>query len=181
MEVANMPFDDDIGSPEDREATRELQHEEGVLRKKGSGHEVGCDTDEEACAPSDYPEAAYDDDGTPGTPDDLPYTLGVEGAAAADTYVGGGATPTRAPEEETEEGVVEERELWKQQQQLLGQDEEIGAGLESMTEVEGERVLEALGDDAGEALPDSPEGTSATGAGGGPEHGGFPERREGSE
>lgn len=175
-----MTPDDEFVSPEDEESQRRLQHEEGVLSNAEGGREVECEPDKEACAPSDFTEEPFDDDGTPGAPDDLPYTLGQETSPAADLRVDGPGIPpaARAPEEETEDETAEERELWERQQTLLGQDEEIGAGLEDLSEADGKRVLDALGDDAAESLPDWPEGTSATGAGGRPDHGGFPDREE---
>jgi hypothetical protein len=69
-----------------------------------------------------------------------------------------------------------EPDLWGKQSALVEEDEEAGIKLEGFNEDEIPRILEAMGDDSAEVLSDSPGGTSATGATGEPEHGGFPER-----
>jgi hypothetical protein len=69
-----------------------------------------------------------------------------------------------------------EPDLWGKQFALIEEDEEDGLKLEGFAEDEIPEILEAMGDDGAEVLPDSPGGTSATGAVGEPEFGGFPER-----
>jgi hypothetical protein len=70
-----------------------------------------------------------------------------------------------------------EPDLWGKQIALLEEDEAGGLKLEGFDEEEIPSILEAMGDEgAEEVLPDSPGGTSATGANEEPEFGGFPER-----
>jgi hypothetical protein len=69
-----------------------------------------------------------------------------------------------------------EPDLWGKQSALIEEDEEDGLKLEGFAEDEIPEILGAMGDDSAEVLPDSPGGTSATGADGEPEFGGFPER-----
>lgn len=114
------------------------------------GRSGACDPDTERCAPGDYVEDRASEPGVPGTEDDIPYSLGED----------------RDPE------------LWGQQRVLMDEDEAAGLELQGVPEERIGAVLEAMGDDAAEALQDSPGGTSATGADSplDPEHGGFPER-----
>jgi len=93
----------------------------------------------------------------PGTPDDVPTDLGED------------AEPLSADEGS---------ELWLRQKALIEEDEENALKLEGFQPAQVEDILEAMADDAEDVLPDSPNGTSATGAWGGPDHGGFPERGE---
>lgn len=67
-------------------------------------------------------------------------------------------------------------ELWGRQSALIEEDEDDGLKLAGFPEDEIPSILDAMGDDAAEILPDSPNGTSATGAISEPDHGGFPER-----
>jgi len=67
-------------------------------------------------------------------------------------------------------------ELWSKQLPLIEEDIDDGLKLDGFSEEAAARVLEAMGDDAAETLADAPNGTSATGVDGGPDHGGFPER-----
>jgi hypothetical protein len=69
-----------------------------------------------------------------------------------------------------------EPDLWGKQAALIEEDEEDGLKLEGFAEDEIPNILEAMGDDSAEVLADSPGGTSATGAPGEPDFGGFPER-----
>lgn len=69
-----------------------------------------------------------------------------------------------------------EPDLWGKQSALIEEDERDGLRLDGFSEDEIASILEAMGDDGAEVLPDSPGGTSATGAVGEPEYGGFPER-----
>lgn len=74
-----------------------------------------------------------------------------------------------------------EPDLWGKQFALIEEDEEDGLKLEDFSEDEIPQILAAMGDDSAEVVPDSPGGTSATGADGEPEHGGFPERKSSVE
>lgn len=69
-----------------------------------------------------------------------------------------------------------EPDLWGKQSALIEEDEEDGLKLEGFAEDQIPSILDAMGDDSAEVLPDSPGGTSATGAPGEPDFGGFPER-----
>ncbi len=132
-----------------------LRKNEGVYSAEhDEGREVACDPEEDRCAPGSETSGPADR-GTPGTPDDLPYGLGE-------------ATP-----EHPGQG-----DLWGEQRALVEEDEQEGYKLAGIPEDEIPTVLDAIGGDAAEALPESPEGTSATGAGSPlqPDHGGFPER-----
>ena len=71
------PRDDDTWFEDD-----ELVREGGVFVSRNGGHEVGCADDE--CAPDDYVEDPVNDEGVPGTVDDLPYDYGIETPRAAD-------------------------------------------------------------------------------------------------
>lgn len=115
-----------------------------------SGREVGCDPDEDSCAPDESVEDDVNEPGVPGTPDDLPYSLGE----------------SRDPE------------LWSEQRPLIEEDEDEGVKLAGLDEADADEVMLAMGDDAAEPLQESPNGTSATGASSPlePDHGGFPER-----
>jgi hypothetical protein len=140
----------------DRDEDR-LRKNEGVFSAEhDEGREVGCDPEDDRCAPGDE---AYGqpDRATPGTPDDLPYDLGE-------------ATPERPGQ----------GDLWGKQQALIEEDDKNAYNLAGIPEDEIDDVLDAIGDDAAEANPELPEGTSATGSGSPlePAHGGFPEREE---
>jgi len=67
-------------------------------------------------------------------------------------------------------------ELWGKQVPLIEEDEDDGLKLAGFPEDVIPGILDAMGDDAAEILPDSPNGTSATGSIDEPDHGGFPER-----
>jgi hypothetical protein len=133
-----------------------LRKNEGVFSAEhDEGREVGCDPDEDRCAPGDEPYA--EDRATPGTPDDIPYSLGE-------------ATPERPGQ----------ADLWGKQQALIEEDDQNAYNLAGIPDEQIPDVLDAIGDDAAEANPELPEGTSATGSGSPlePAHGGFPEREE---
>lgn len=109
-------------------------------------------------SPDDYtsdpsPEAP----GVPGTADDVPASYG---------------------EDEVPLGGPPEGELWRRQKPLIEEDEKEGLKLEGFPVEEIPEILEAMGDDAGDPLDDAPNGTSATGLWGTPDHGGFPPRGE---
>lgn len=68
-------------------------------------------------------------------------------------------------------------ELWGKQIPLIEEDEDDGLKLEGFAEDRIPDILDAMGDEAQDPLDDGfPNGTSATGSVGGPDHGGFPER-----
>lgn len=161
-----------------------LDREGGALFEPDA-HEVSCDPDAEACAQDDYvgdPEAR--ELGIPGTADDVPLDFGLENPSAADqhvvlegeTRVGGESAEAKDLAED--QGAADEAELWSEQSALLEEDAESGLKLASFPEAEVPEILEAMGDDAADALPDFPNGTSATGDWTAPDHGGFPERED---
>lgn len=113
--------------------------------------------------------------------DNDPYTLGEEKPEPADAHLMDVDAPVSrgvAAKErgETELGAADERELWAKQKPLIEEDADDGLKLEGFPEDRIPAILDAMGDDAAEDLPGSPNGTSATGSIGGPDHGGFPER-----
>lgn len=59
----------------------ELTRDDGILSARAGGHEVQCEGD---CPPDDYANDPINDDGVPGTVDDLPYDYGIETSRAAD-------------------------------------------------------------------------------------------------
>jgi len=69
-----------------------------------------------------------------------------------------------------------EPDLWEKQSALVEEDEKAGLKLEGFSDEEIPRILQAMGEDAEEVVPDAPGGTSATGAIRESDHGGFPER-----
>lgn len=180
-----MFADDENDAPEQLEFQEPMKVDEGVFRP-GGGREAGCEPDEDRCAPSDFAEDEFADHGTPGTVDDVPNTMGVENPAPGDEHVvpvgdtrlGEASERGERDADRVDRGGADERELWRRQQGLVGEDETAGVKLEGVGEAEAAEIVDAMGDDAAEALPDWPEGTSATGAGGQPDHGGFPEREE---
>jgi hypothetical protein len=95
--------------------------------------------------------------GNPGTIDDVPSSFDEDADPSATS---------------------DEAELWGHQKALIEEDEQEGLRLEGFAEKEIPDILGAMGDDAADPLMDAPNGTSATGLWGEPEHGGFPERGE---
>ncbi len=164
-----------------------LKREGGVFVSREGGHEVGCD--DETCAPDEFVEDPLNDDGVPGTPDDLPYDYGVEVPPAADQMLtspdhrnaGFGAMGRTEADDDADEpplGAVDERELQHRQRGLISEaadEEHRYAGLEGDDIA---RIEAAVGEDAGEVLPETADGESATGEGGEPAHGGFPSPRD---
>lgn len=158
----------DDGSLEEEELVREG----GVFVSRNGGHEVHSDEDRLA---DDYIEDPGTGDGIPGTVDDLPYDFGIENAAAADQLlessgrgrgVGSRVGHTGADDdsEPAPLGGPEERELWKKQRGLIQESADEKARYEGMGDELIARLDSASGEDAAEALPDAPEGKSATGA-----------------
>lgn len=171
--------------PREFEDERLRRDDTGFLVQDNTGDEEGCDPDVERCAPEDYSGDPHAGDDVPGTPDDLPYSLGEQLPDPADEELSvSGRTSGRAksrraaPDQEPPMGAHDEAELWRHQKPLIQEDEDDGLKLEGIGDDDVPDILEAMGDDAAEALPDSPGGTSATGSVDAPEHGGFPERRE---
>lgn len=166
-EVGNGTIDDGVGKVE------------GVFVEPQGTRDVSRQV--ERAVPDEFVEDPYTADDHPGTPDDIPYSMGVETPDPADQHVvAEGATsqagPSAGEEREQELGRRDERELWARQKALIEEDEKSGLRLDGFSDEEAQRVAAAMGDDAAEAMPDYPGGTSATGNGNEPDHGGFPER-----
>jgi hypothetical protein len=106
--------------------------------------------------PDDYTsDPSPNGKGIPGTSDDVPASYGEDPPA-----VGG---PPQG-------------DLWRRQKTLIDEDEKAGLRLDGFPAEKIPEILEAMGDDAGDPLDDAPNGTSATGLWGTPDHGGFPPR-----
>jgi hypothetical protein len=154
----------------------ELVREGGVFVPASDGRDIG----EGEGAHDDLVEDPLDDRHVPGTVDDLPYDFGVETALPADEVLssidrrsggwgGLGETGYDADGEPAELGAPDERELWAKTRAMRQEDDlESARGLD-LSDDELPEVERAMGDDAAEALPDSPDGTSAIGSVGGPE------------
>lgn len=176
-----MSADDDRAQ---RVFDEHLDRESGAFIEPDA-REVSCGQREEQCAPDDYandPESGQA--GIPGTVDDVPLDFGIEIPVPAEQYmVLEGTTriqpePVSADSAGEDDSVADERELWLAQAGLVEEDELEGLSLETFSEDEIAEIIEAVGDDAADPLPDSPDGTSATGDWAAPDHGGFPDRRE---
>jgi hypothetical protein len=141
----------DIDSPDARVANERLTREGGVFVQPPH-YEVDCNTDPGSCAPDDYPEDPYAIDNRPGTVDDIGYSYGVDADGAED--------------------------LWRSQRALREEDELNSVELpEGADEADGRRLLDLMGDETADAMPEGDRSSSATGeATSAPEHGGFPER-----
>ena len=122
-------------------------------------------------APDDYsadPESVSHV--SPGTIDDLPLDYGQELPEPADQHLIPNHAKLRRGECREDEiaredaGLADEDELWSAQRVLVDEDERSGLRLEGLGEDRVQAVLDAMGDDASEALPDAPEGKSATGS-----------------
>lgn len=151
----------------------ELVREGGVLMPRNGGHEVGPDDGDGPR--SDYAEDPNADDGVPGTRDDLPYDFGVENVEAADHLLLGpdrlssgfgrmGSTEADGDTDEPPLGAPDERTLWRKQRPLIQESEREESHLEGLEDAEVAKVRDAEAENAEEALPDFPEGESATGA-----------------
>jgi len=77
---------------------------------------------------------------------------------------------------DTDYGEDRDPSLWGKQIELIEEDEDDGLKLAGFPEDEIPDILDAMGDEASDALPESPNGTSATGSTTESDHGGFPER-----
>lgn len=167
-----------------RQFDEPLDREGGVFAENDA-REVVCD--EDSCAPDDIygtdPDAREGSD-FPGTVDDRPIDFGEEVSSPNDQHLTpeGGVAPggeTRDREDRRDEqGSSDESELWQGQQVLVSEDAATGLRLQGFSEEEIPEILEAMGDDAAEVMPDYGEGVSASGDWNTPEHGGFPERED---
>lgn len=174
--------DDDLLASEQPPFDEHLDRERGVFIEPDAYEKAG-DPEHVTSAPDDFVEDPFADEvGVPGTVDDIPNTFGVENHKAADEHlvVEGATKPAgkERPEESESMGAADENDLWVQQQALIQEDSGTGLRLATFPDEEIPDILEAMGDDAAEALPDFPNGTSATGDWSSPPHGGFPERKE---
>lgn len=148
--------------------------------------QVDCNEPGAECATDEYPEDPFSIDNRPGTVDDPTYSMGVELPNAADLHLvpeGGTRQAGRpAPDEEREwePGELEERDAWRRQRALVEEDEVDGVKMPRDTSDEdAQRILDTMGDESSDVVPDMTQGTSATGEStSGPEHGGFPERKD---
>jgi hypothetical protein len=160
-----------------------LDREGGVFMEPDA-KEIGCDPEELRCSPGDYandPEPR--ETGIPGTVDDTPLDFGLEIPPADEHVVLEGAVESVGDSREATEGAedmgsIDEKELWAAQDGLLEEDEADALVLDGFPEEVIPEILEAMGDDAADPLPDFPNGTSATGDWSATEHGGFPDRHE---
>lgn len=150
----------------------DLVREGGVFVSRNGGREIGPDEDEQA--PDDYVEDSVNDEGVPGTVDDLPYDYGVENARAADETLETihradrdawdvGETGPAGEGEEPSPGKAEERELWDRQRPLIEESDAEERHYSGLPESEIPEISEASLEDAEDVLPDSPDGVSATG------------------
>lgn len=163
--------DDDLDDDGRREAAERLERSEGVLMEPGAGRHVGSDPAGGRYAPDDYSADPYSTSRPgPGTVDDLPLDYGQEFPAPADQHL----IPDHAPlrkgitrecvDVNEDSGRADTEELWSAQRALVEEDERSGLRLEGLDESRAGAVLQAMGDDAAEPLPDAPEGKSATGS-----------------
>lgn len=160
------------GSLEDEELVREG----GVFVSKNGGREVGCD--DGTCARDEWVEDGGNGDGVPGTVDDAPYDFGVESAPPLDQLVSSpdrkredlagfdtvGETLADADVDAPPLGRPEERELWAAQRPLIEESGDEAARYRGLEDDDIARVEASMSEDAEEVLPDSPDGTSATGS-----------------
>jgi hypothetical protein len=151
----------------------EYEREGGVLVPVNIGHEVR--HEDETIAPDDVLEDLVADEGVPGTPDDLPYDYGVELSQPADQMMlsveqastGFGAMGVTGSDEDEDEpplGLPEEHELWRRQKPLIQESDEEAGRDDGLQGDDVARLEAAVGEDAGEVLPETPEGESATGS-----------------
>ncbi len=163
----------------------DLERQGGVFVSHHGGREVA---PEERDRPTDdLDEDPWTDDGVPGTTDDLPYDHGVDLSTPADHLILSperrnsgfgdmGETGVDDREQEPPLGAVDERDLWHRQRGLIDESGDEAARYAGLTDADIPRVEAAVGEDAAEVLPDSPEGESATGSGNEPSRGGFRRR-----
>lgn len=171
MTAANSNFDDDGLERSMREAAERLERAEGVFTEPGSGRLRGNDPDEDGFAPDDYSADPLSASHVgPGTVDDLPLDYGQELADPADRHLILDHSPLRKGECREQEiaredlGLADEDELLMAQQALAQEDERTGLIMEGVSTERAKAVLDAMGDDAADPLPDAPGGVSATGS-----------------
>lgn len=171
MTSASSYSDDGILGEERREAEERLERTEGVLAEPGSGRLVGSDPMADAFAPDDYSADPYSASHVgPGTVDDLPLDYGQELPDPADQHLIPDHSPLRkgvtreCDVAREDSGMADEEELWAAQRALVEEDDHSGLRLEGLDDSRVGAVLDAMGDDAAEPLPDAPEGKSATGS-----------------
>lgn len=149
----------------------ELTRDGGILFARSGGREVQCEGD---CPPDDYVNDPINDDGVPGTVDDLPYDYGIETPRAADETLssiegpphrswGVGATGPAGDGEERPLGEPEERELWRLQRPLIEEAEAEERHFAGLSDNDLPAVADASAEDSAEVLRDAPDGVSATG------------------
>ena len=151
----------------------EFEREGGVFVSKSDGsHDLDS---EDLRAPDDLVEDPIDDEGVPGTPDDLPYDYGVEKAQPADlslTSTGRGRgwsghlghTGADDDADEPPLGRPEERELWHKQRPLIEESDDEAARYRGLPDDEIPEIESAVGEDAADVFSETPDGTSATGS-----------------
>lgn len=162
-----------------------LEREGGVFIEP-QHTQVDCNSPDAGCATDEYPEDPFSIDNRPGTVDDPTYSMGVELPNAADQHLvpeGGthqGGRPAPDEEREWEPGELEERDMWRRQRALIEEDADDGIKMPAGTSDEqAERILDAMGDESADNVPDMTQGGSATGEPTtAPDRGGFPERDE---
>jgi len=123
---------------------------DGTFVQDNRGHDVGCQDIADRCAQDDEPYS--EGHHLPGTADDLPVSMAEDGSEPAD-LIGQAA------------------------KHLIEEDEREGLRLDPAQAQDAQEIMDALADDAAEAIPHSPGGVSATGDASVEEHGGFPPRR----
>jgi len=123
---------------------------DGTFVQDNRGHDVGCQDIADRCAQDDEPYS--EGHHLPGTADDLPVSMAEDGSEPAD-LIGQAA------------------------KHLIEEDEREGLRLDPEQAQDAQGIMDALADDAAEAIPHSPVGVSATGDASVEEHGGFPPRR----
>lgn len=180
-----MNDDENVLDRDQHLVNERLEREGGVLiEPQHTG--VGCEQEDPACAPDEYPEDPVAIDNRPGTVDDLTYSQGVQPPKANDLQFfeesRSGHSGPSAPDTERDKplGQADEDELWQAQEKLTQEDEASGIRLpEGMSDEDGERVLDALGDGSAIDTSEDIAGRSATAEPGlSEDHGGFPEREE---
>jgi hypothetical protein len=151
----------------------EYERAGGVLVPVNTGHQVR--HEDGTIAPDEVIEDQIADDGVPGTPDDLPYDYGVELPHPTDQemlnrerrsagFGDVGHTGVDADTQEPPLGAEDERALWARQRPLIQESGDEAARYAGLEDDDIARVEASVGEDAAEALPDSPEGSSATGS-----------------
>lgn len=154
-----------------RESAERLQHNEGVLIVPGAGRSLGGEPSDDAVAPDDYSADPRSSSHVgPGTVDDVPLDYGQELFDPADQHLIPNHAPLRRGECREDEiaredaGLADQDELWDVQRALVEEDEASGLRLAGVSDDEVGPVLDAMGDEVADSLPDAPGGKSATGS-----------------